>query len=216
MCCLLYLLSFSIGQHKSWIEVEAKKKAQYPDPGKYTIKEKVVNKLKFLKGKRVTEIQEVIKRNAWKLPPGAHFKETPQGSKLRKGKGLIDTKEPQVAYMGDAIAQGQATPGHEYKVESILTQKRPLFGSFAKGIARKDLKVGRTPATLKDYEHVDAFNKTQVKSRVCLFHKTQHKRFTERAALSKSFVPGVGAYEKIESGFNRLSPKPRALRRSRR
>ena len=47
------------------------------------------------------------------------------------------------------------------------------------------------------------------------FKKAEHKRFTELSAKLKSFVPGVGSYKKLEKE-KILSPKPRALRRSRR
>lgn len=70
------------------------------------------------------------------------------------------------------------------------------------------------PATQKDYNATEAFDKTQAKNRACLFNKTKHKLFTEKHALAKSFVPGVGQYNEV--GFAKLSPKPRSLRKARR
>lgn len=160
-------VSFSKGTKKSWVDLEAKKKAGIPDPGTYTYKEKVSNKTKFLQGKRITEIQEYIKQNNWKLPPGAHYKDKPEkGSSVRRGKGLMDSKESRSSYLDDSLARAQMTPSHIYKCDSNLTRVRQPFAKiFKKGTSKSLLKDAPQPVP-KDLNHVDAFYKTQVKNTV--------------------------------------------------
>lgn len=149
----------------SWLDIEAKKKSKVPDPGTYNIKEKVVNKMKFMKGKRVTEIQEYMKKNKWKLPPGAHFKnKSSTAGSNRSHKGIMDSKGSKFGYIDDAIAKGYQSPAHIYKAESKLTQKRSIFGSFSKGGRKPLFKKGKSKGG--EYKHVESFYKTQVKNRV--------------------------------------------------
>lgn len=152
------------GITNSWLDIETKKKSGVPDPGKYTIIEKTVNKMKFLKAKRVTVFQEVIKQNSWKLAPGAHFKDRPNTGNLKRSRGLMEAKGSRVGYIEDAIAHGQMSPSHQYKRDSNLTQARPLYGNFSKGSKRGSLYNRKFLA--KDYKHVEAFQKTQAKNRV--------------------------------------------------
>lgn len=100
----------------SWLDIETKKRSHAPDPGHYTIKEKTVNKMKFLKGKRVTQIQEYVKLNKWKLAPGAHFKSKPQkSSSLANKKGIMHSKVKRMGYIDEAIVRGQQSPSCIYK-----------------------------------------------------------------------------------------------------
>ena len=58
----------------SFIDLITKTKSQLPDPGKYPIKSTfVIKNFKFSKTKRVTDIQELIKINKWKIAPGSYF-----------------------------------------------------------------------------------------------------------------------------------------------
>lgn len=127
---------FFKGNKKTWIEIEANKKAKMPDTH-YVYKDTSNNKMKFLKSKRLTEIDEIIRRDKWKLAPGAHYKHDVGDKKVKiKGKGIMDAKGPKVGYLDDAVVQGQISPNISANHESRLTQKRLLFGSFSKGVRR--------------------------------------------------------------------------------
>lgn len=103
-------------------------KAKLPDPGAYPIKSTFLgNKLKFFKSKRVTEIQDLIQKNKWKLAPGMYHKDMSKQDKKRESRrGLIDNKVPKVSYLDTAIAISEETPSFIYNIDSKLTKKRQL------------------------------------------------------------------------------------------
>mmetsp|Transcript_32832 Transcript_32832/g.29128 ORF Transcript_32832/g.29128 Transcript_32832/m.29128 type:complete len:302 (+) Transcript_32832:28-933(+) len=152
---------------QSWLDIEAKNKSHIPDPGKYDIKEIKVNKMQFLKGKRVTEIQEYVKKNKWKLPPGIHYKNKPStASSLRGNKGIMDSKGRRMGYIDDAVVKGQMSPSTNYKTDCQLTKKRLIYGNFSKDVGRKSSQKKKKRTGSTGYKHVESYYKTQVKNRV--------------------------------------------------
>ena len=93
----------------------------------------------------------------------------------------------------------------------VRLNKRQLYGNFSKASSRKSFF--KTKSYGKNSKDLDLGKIHNNKS--FSFKKAEHKRFTELSAKLKSFVPGVGSYKKLEKE-KILSPKPRALRRSRR
>ncbi|CAI2372784.1 unnamed protein product [Moneuplotes crassus] len=199
---------------KSWLDVEAKNRSFAPPPGHYDIKEAKSDKMGFLKSKRVTQIQEYIKLNKWKLAPGVHYKSNSFKSTLMGNRnGIMHSKVQRMGYIDEAVVRGQQSPASIYKKDSRHTKKRQLYGNFSKGAKREsEFKIKKAKSGPDDYNYAEAFNKTQGKSRHCFFSKEKQP---VKAGSSKFSVPGVGSYLKAESGFERLSPKPLSIRKRR-
>ncbi len=98
-------------------------------------------------------------------------------------------------------------------------------------MGRKGLnKTKKTRGGIGEYDHVKAFNKTQVRNRACIFSKGKLfyccwpgfildlggiENKTKKAGANRYVVTGVGSYEKVETAYDRLSPKPVSIRRKR-
>lgn len=56
--------------------------------------------------------------------------------------------------------------------DSKQTKKRQIYGDFSKGAQRKSqFKTKKSKSGPGDYKHVEAFYKTQEKTRYCVFSK---------------------------------------------
>ena len=65
-------------------------------------------------------------------------------------------------------------------------------------------------ATQGLYKEVEAEDKTQKKKREFKFTSEKRTCFIDKAINDKKKTPGVGRYEKVEHGFNKLSSGPKS------
>jgi hypothetical protein len=104
------------GKKENIIEYEARKKKDQPGPTKYDL----INdwskntKGKFLKGKKETLIDEILKMKKYKLPgPGSYKLPT------EKILGMPKTTGEKCAFINDAKFKGLQTPGSKYKINYV-------------------------------------------------------------------------------------------------
>jgi hypothetical protein len=65
------------------------------------------------------------------------------------------------------------------------------------------------------YKEVEAEDKTQKKKREFRFTSEKRLCFIDKAVKDHKIIPGVGRYEKVEHGFNKLSSGPKSMSRKR-
>ncbi|CDW81767.1 UNKNOWN [Stylonychia lemnae] len=213
-------------QSRSFVDVEVKNRQFMPPPNYYQTPsdwKKQQNeylyggsplKGKFLKGNRVTLSAEIINQNKKESMPGPGSYDSAQKQKLT---GLYKVKEEKSQFIDDAKYFGLQTPGAIYNPKVEYVKPRIITTKvYADKKDKDDTKIKKSDAPCPgQYDVENSYAKTQWTSRVPQFTKRNHKSFIDIYKKSRDFLPGVGSYQNMENGFNKLSFNPPSIRTKR-
>ncbi|CDW83400.1 UNKNOWN [Stylonychia lemnae] len=206
------------GKKENIIEWEAKRKKDLPAPNLYKLENDWSKNTKgrFLKGDRVTLIDDILKLKKQRLPGPGSYK-----LPSYKIQGMPKTTTDKCQFINDAKYSAMQTPGSKYKINYDLTRPRtPAARYFAdKSLTGKE-PISIKPKKTKDpapgtYNVEDCYRKTQWGNSVYSIGKCKITNYVDIAVKKKKFVPGIGTYKELDKGYQALSKPPTSLRRYR-